>query len=259
MTFCLGVVTPSAEMNSERNSTDTKTRRNLRDSREALQSWSLDDLSAAMCAERNLQPLRTFEQLALIHKEGVDYLIESRVGRENILCAAWHGGSIERGADLLADAIAGESLSFYTFQALQEAAPPHPLRITSIRFNEPLLLSMARASDFVVGVHCCDTAPGVHRIFVGGGARSDVRADLIETLRANDFNAGPDQLFPGHHPSNPCNIGRSPGLQLEVSQTYMDWLLKNPEYFQKLADTVSAFVREASERMWDKRSSRQKS
>jgi phage replication-related protein YjqB (UPF0714/DUF867 family) len=245
-------------MDSELNATDIKIKRSSRESRDNDESWSLDALSAAMCAERNLQPLRSFAQLAQIYQEGVDYTIESRVGRENILCAAWHGGAIERGADLLADAIAADSLSFYAFQALRETAPPHPLRITSIRFDEPRLLSMARLSDFVVGIHCCDTAPGVHRIFVGGGARSDIRSDLIETLRSSNFNAGPDQLFPGHHPSNPCNIGRAPGLQLEITQTYMDWLVNNPEYFQELADTVSTFVRGAAERLWDKRTSRQK-
>ena len=246
-------------MSNDGAATHTNAKQVSRDARDTFDSWSLEELSAAMCAERNLQPLRSFEELARIYKEGVDYTITSRRGVENILCAAWHGGTIERGADLLAEAIAGKELSFYAFQALHQATPPHPLRITSIRFDEPRLLSMARTSDFVVGIHCCDTAPGIHRIFIGGGARSDVRADLIETLRAHDFNAGPDQLFPGHHPSNPCNIGRSPGLQLEVSQAYMDWLINNPEYFQKLADTISTFVLEASERMWDRRSSRQKS
>jgi len=245
-------------MGDDRAVADTKMRKSTRDTRARGDSWNLDALSAAMCEERNLQPLRSFDQLRRIYQDGVDYTIESRGGREKILCAAWHGGTIERGADLLADAIAGDSLAFYAFQALQEAAPPHPLRITSIRFDEPVLLSLARKSDLVLGVHCCDTAPGIHRIFVGGGAHSDLRAGLVEALRENDFNAGPDQLFPGHHPSNPCNRGRSPGLQLEVSQTYMDWLLDHPQYFQKLADTVSTFMMSAA-RVWDKRSSRQKS
>ena len=245
-------------MSNDGAATHTNAKQVSRDARDTFDSWSLEELSAAMCAERNLQPLRSFEELARIYKEGVDYTITSRRGVENILCAAWHGGTIERGADLLAEAIAGKELSFYAFQALHQAMPPHPLRITSIRFDEPTLRSLAKASDMVVGIHCCDTAPGVHRVFVGGGARSDLRAELIETLRANDFNAGPDQLFPGHHPANPCNLGRVPGLQLEVTQDYMDWLLSNPEYFRRLATTIADFLREPQIRVWDKRSSRQK-
>ena len=229
-------------MSNDRGAENIRIKRGARNSRDQVDSWNLGALSAAMCEERSVQPLRNFEQLRRIYQEGVDYTIESREGREKILCAAWHGGTIERGADLLADAIAGDVFSFYAFQALQEVAPPHPLRITSIRFDEPLLLSLARKSELVLGVHCCDTAPGIHRIFVGGGAHSDLRKGLVEALRANDFNAGPDQLFPGHHPSNPCNRGRAPGVQLEVSQAYMDWLLDHPQYFQKLADTVSTFM-----------------
>lgn len=246
-------------MDSERDSTDIKTRRGSRDSREGFQSWSLQDLSAAMCAERDLQPLRNFEQLTKLYEEGKDYEIECRRRFEPVLCAAWHGGAIERGADLLAEAIAGSTFSFYAFRALYEAAPPHPLRITSIRFNEPRLLSLARASEIVVGIHCCDTAPGVKRIFVGGGAASSVQAELIDTLRAADFNAGLDQLFPGHHPSNPCNLGQRPGLQLEVTREYMESLLRSEERFQKLASTIAEFLRDPTQRAWDKRSSIQKS
>ncbi len=229
-------------MSDELSPGQVRAKKRARETQSDIQSWNLAELSAAMCEERSIQPLRSFEQLARIYQQGIDYSIDSREGKVKILCAAWHGGVIERGADLLADAIAGDSLSFYAFQAHHDASPPHPLRITSIRFDEPQLLTLAKKSELVLGVHCCDTAPGIHRVFIGGGAQSDVRASLIDTLRAHDFNAGPDQLFPGHHPSNPCNRGRSPGLQLEVSQTYMDWLLAHPDHFFRLAETVSAFL-----------------
>jgi phage replication-related protein YjqB (UPF0714/DUF867 family) len=78
---------------------------------------------------------------------------------------------------------------------------------------------------------------------VGGGAHYSIKSSLIELLRERDFNAGLDQLFPGMHYKNPCNLGRKPGIQIEVSQSYMDWLLNNPEYLNRLAQTISSFTR----------------
>jgi phage replication-related protein YjqB (UPF0714/DUF867 family) len=194
--------------------------------------------------DRDSEQLRSFADLAAIYQAGVHYeIIHRPVHYSRVLVGAWHGGHIEPGSDILADLIAGDSMHFYSFRALQPGGERHPLRITSIRFDEPRLISLARQSELVVGIHCCPTAGRIHRIFVGGGAPHSIKNDLISILREEDFNAGIDRLFPGMHHKNPCNLGNKPGLQIEVSQSYMDWLLNNPEHLGRLAQTISRYTR----------------
>jgi phage replication-related protein YjqB (UPF0714/DUF867 family) len=202
----------------------------------------LEELKAINKTYRDCEQLRSFAELASLYQAGVDYEVEIKRGSRNIVVAAWHGGHIERGSDQLAQLIAGELFTLYTFKGLIPTENRHPLRITSIRFDEPRLLSLAQQSEMVVSIHCCPTAGRTHRIFVGGGAPDYIKYGLISELRANDFNSGIDRLFPGMHPKNPCNMGSRLGLQLEVSQSYMDWLLLNPDYLQRLAQTISSCI-----------------
>ncbi len=93
----------------------------------------------------------------------------------------------------------------------------------------------------VVGFHCCSTLEG-YRIFIGGGASNKLKDGLIDHLRSHDFNAGPDRVFPGMHPRNPCNLGCQPGIQIEVSQRYMDKILEQPESLQRFADALRSYT-----------------
>ena len=205
-------------------------------------SCPLHELRVQAKIDRNSEQLRGFAELATLYQPGLHYEIVHRPGPTRILVGAWHGGYIEPGSDILAERIAGDSFHYYSFRALQPGGERHPLRITSIRFDEPNLLTLAKSSELVVGIHCCPTAGRIHRIFVGGGAHPLIKRDLITLLRERDFNAGADQLFPGMHPRNPCNLGQRLGLQIEVSQSYMDWLVGNPEYMNRLAKTISSYV-----------------
>ena len=203
----------------------------------------LDEISASMAEMRESELFRSYAELKRHFREGVDYEVRERRGSTNKLCAAWHGGLMERGTDVLADIIAGDRLHYYAFKALipHAGSGEHPLHITSSRFDEPRLLSLVKESQMVLAVHCCSTAGRVHRIFIGGGASDPVKRELTELLRSNDFNAGPDRIFPGLHYRNPVNRGQQPGIQLELSQTYMDWLLGNPEQLTRLGKLLGGF------------------
>ena len=205
------------------------------------QSEEVQAIIQRMRAERNEEGLRSFTELEKHYTLGRDYEVFCRSGKSGYLFAAWHGGALERGSDSLAELAAGSDHSIYTFKALWSAPERHPLRITSIRFDDPRLLALARTSSMVVSFHCCTTLDG-YRIFVGGGAPDRVKNDLISHLRDNDFNTGPDRIFPGMHPRNPCNIGCMPGIQLEVTQSYMDRLLAQPASLERLADAVRSYV-----------------
>lgn len=206
-----------------------------------MQTAEIREIIQRMRAERNDEELRSFIELDARYIEGRDYEVHYHSGRSGYLFAAWHGGELERGSDTLAELAAGTDHSLYTFKALWGATERHPLRVTSIRFNDSRLLDLARASAMVVSFHCCTTLDG-YRIFVGGGAPDGIKNDLISHLRHHDFNAGPDRIFPGMHPCNPCNLGDTPGIQIEVTQRYMDRLMTQPASFQRLADAIRSYT-----------------
>lgn len=201
-------------------------------------------LARAMQSQRDNEPYRSFEELSDCHVAGRDYVIETRRGERRLLVAAWHGGTMERGSDVLADAIAGATFDYYAFKARipHDTSGAHPLHITSGRFNEPTLLNLAGESERVLSVHCCNTPGGAERIFIGGGAEAELREALIQRLRACNFNSGPDKLFPGHHYKNPCNLGKSFGIQIEVPQQYMDKIIGSQEKFRELVAAVRGFM-----------------
>lgn len=201
-------------------------------------------LSRAMQSERDKEPYRSFEELSARHSAGRDYVIETRQGEHRLLVAAWHGGTIERGSDILADAVAGDTYGYYAFKG--EIAPQHggahPLHITSTRFNEPTLLHLARESEMVFSVHCCSSPADIERIFIGGGADSLLKEALVQRLRSHNFNSGPDRLFPGHHHRNPCNLGKRFGIQIEVPQGYMDTIIESQSKFRELVEALRGFI-----------------
>ena len=201
--------------------------------------WNEIQIANDMRAMRDREPHRSFTELTQHYIAGIDYQIETRRGSRNLLCAAWHGGFMEPGSDLLADAIAGSRYHYYAFKALFPVADgEHPLHVTSTRFREPELITLAKESARVLAVHCCSTAPGIHRVFIGGGADESVRMNLIKALRESGFNAGPDRIFPGSHFMNPCNAGQRPGVQIEVSQSYMDHLVAHRAELLRIAAVV---------------------
>jgi phage replication-related protein YjqB (UPF0714/DUF867 family) len=203
-------------------------------------------LSRAMQNQRDNEPYRSFEELSACHVAGRDYVIETRRGEHRLLVAAWHGGTMERGSDILANAVAGTTFDYYAFKAKipQDESGSHPLHITSGRFNEPKLLHLAAESERVLSVHCCNTPGRIERIFIGGGAEAELREALIRHLRSYNFNSGPDKLFPGHHHRNPCNLGKSFGIQIEVPQEYMDKIIGSQGQFRELVAALRGFMLE---------------
>lgn len=63
--------------------------------------------------QRDAEELRSFEQLTKLYVEGEDYQVTRRIGKSGYLFAAWHGGMIERGSDILAERAAASEHSLY--------------------------------------------------------------------------------------------------------------------------------------------------
>jgi phage replication-related protein YjqB (UPF0714/DUF867 family) len=208
---------------------------------ESFKGIPSSQISAYFSAVRDNEGLRSFAELTRQYREEIDYRVNLRQGTSGYLCAAWHGGTIERGSDTLATLTAGSDHSLYVLQGLHCAEGLHPLHIASTRFDDSRLIELAQASSMVVSFHCCSCFDG-HRIFIGGGASEQCKQTLITELRAGGFNAGPDRVFLGIDHKDPCNLGERPGLQIEVSRPYMDFFLENRSYLIDLASALRSSI-----------------
>ena len=78
---------------------------------------------------------RNFAELARSERSGIDYDVLVRRARPAFAIIAPHGGGIEPGTSEIADAVAGLTHSFYTFEGLRTSGNTD-LHITSTRYDE---------------------------------------------------------------------------------------------------------------------------
>src|SRR5512136_758469 len=97
-------------------------------------------------------PYKNFEELAQQEVEGKDYQIKFRLRDERVLIMAPHGGKIEPTTTMIAEAIAGENYSCYSFEGLKEEGNG-VLHIESHIFDEPQALQAVKKADVVITVH----------------------------------------------------------------------------------------------------------
>ena len=110
---------------------------------------------------------RNFAALARQEEAGVDYAVSVRRARGEFALVAPHGGGIEPGTTELADAIATDILSFYTFEGLKSSGNTD-LHITSTRFDEPMCLTLLGQTEIVVTLHGEHSTEDGEGVFIGG-------------------------------------------------------------------------------------------
>jgi phage replication-related protein YjqB (UPF0714/DUF867 family) len=158
----------------------------------------------------------SFAELARHEIEGKDYRIEVlERAQASVLVAAPHGGMIEAGTSEIAASIAGEDCQLFCFEGLKPYGENRALHITSHRFDHPRCLELASRSALVLSVHGC---LGESRLHVGG-LDLEAAGRISQALSAAGFDVEwPSARYPGRHPSNICNRGRSgKGVQLEIT------------------------------------------
>ena len=166
-----------------------------------------------------------FADLAADLEEDVDYRIRSTDRGTPVVIIAPHGGTIEPETSRIAEAIAGDTFSFYAFEALQAGAHGD-FHITSHRFDEPVALDLVRRSDTAVAIHGRKD-DGTDTVWLGG--RATVLRDAIGvSLRNSGFGAELNTTLPGVHESNICNRTRTgEGAQLELPRSLRRNLAEN--------------------------------
>jgi phage replication-related protein YjqB (UPF0714/DUF867 family) len=182
-------------------------------------------------------PYKSFQELADCEVEDKDYQISVRLRDERVLIMAPHGGKIEPTTSMIAEAIAGENYSFYSFEGLKGEGNGI-LHIESHLFNEPRGLQAAQKADVVITIHGqLDHKEGFIMV---GGLHIDLRSEIRRRLEANGFQTRtPPEGLQGIDAENICNRGRlKGGVQLEVSRKERDLLKTDKERLERFASGV---------------------
>lgn len=181
-----------------------------------------------------------FQELKEKETEGTDFRIEFKKRNSPYLIAAIHGGEIEKDTTEIAEAIAGEEHSFYSF--IGEKFAQH---ITSAKFDEPTLYEMLSECEKVVSIHGMNG--GYEFVEIGG-----LDSDLMEEARIALSKAGFDLRVPtesmnGNSPENFCNrcLSRK-GLQLELSQGLREHLKDDPVRLNEFVKAVQSVLTPAN-------------
>lgn len=125
-----------------------------------------------------------------------------------------HGGGIEPGTTEIAEAVAGDVHTFYTFSGLKVRGNAK-FHIPSKRFDEPLGIEIAKNSRSILTIHGCK---GNEEIVYIGGKGKRLKAKIRKALLDANFSVRETSRFPGKNPLNICNRSRScKGVQIEIS------------------------------------------
>ena len=192
----------------------------------------------------------TYQDLAelLLHEvEGEAFRIRTVRRASPVLTMAPHGGTIEVGTSTIAEAIAEDSFSFYSFEGLVGAGEDETssrLHVTSTQFDEPQVRALLKKADVVIAVHGADETREAFTM-VGGRDRA-LGERIAEALREKGYDARlPRKGLHGIHPENIVNRGRSgAGVQLEVTRKLRDEFWRNPDALTLYAATVRAAIEE---------------
>jgi phage replication-related protein YjqB (UPF0714/DUF867 family) len=160
-----------------------------------------------------------YDDLARHYVEGIDYAVHvTPRERSRAAVLAPHGGRIEGRTSDIARLIAGEDHGLYLFEGLRAASDNFDcLHLASHRFDEPRALDLIRGCDTVIAVHgYAASGPDV----LLGGLNERLKREIAQALEEEGFSCQMDgHRFPGSHPFNICNRGRSgKGVQLELSE-----------------------------------------
>jgi phage replication-related protein YjqB (UPF0714/DUF867 family) len=181
-----------------------------------------------------------FAELAAGEVAGIDYQIRVENRGAPVAIIAPHGGRIEPGTLEIAATIAGDTQSFYAFEALRAAGKRGSLHITSARFDEPLALALVSEAQTVVAIH--GRSDDGDPLTVGvGGLDSALRDKIAAALTTAGFAAAvvAQGNLAGRDPANICNRGvTGAGVQLELPRALRSQLTTDLARLRVFRDAV---------------------
>jgi phage replication-related protein YjqB (UPF0714/DUF867 family) len=184
-----------------------------------------------------------FKQLESGETKKVDYDIRTVKRDSPVASIAPHGGHIEPHTTLIAEKIASDLYSFYTFMGLRPGRPHGDLHIKSHKFNESDGLKLVSSSDFVVAIHG-RADNGDPATILMGGLDSSLRDAIAEKLKEAGFatRLGTGD-YAGVHRENICNRGRTKhGVQLEMPRSLRNLLEQQPNRLTEFASAINTAI-----------------
>lgn len=180
-----------------------------------------------------------FADLAAGAREGTDYRIRLEDRGSPVVILAPHGGYIEPETERVAEAIAGQQMSFYAFETL-EPGPHGDFHITSHLFDEPRAVALVGGAQSSVAIHGRKD-DGTDTVWMGG-RDTVLGAAIAAALHKAGFGAERNKTLPGVHVTNICNRTKTgKGVQLELSRALRRKLAERHD----LLDTFCTAVRQA--------------
>lgn len=185
---------------------------------------------------------KSFEELSDHEAEERDYTIRTCLRRGPVLVMAPHGGKIEPGTTEIAQAIAGDDHSFYSFEGIK-ADGNRVLHVPSHLFNEPRAIEAARGAEIVVTVH--GHADRENPFVMIGGLDTHLKSSIERELRMAGFQIKePSKGLKAIDPMNICNRGRTgKGVQLEISRKLRDSCRADKGRLREFAKPVCRGIR----------------
>jgi phage replication-related protein YjqB (UPF0714/DUF867 family) len=159
---------------------------------------------------------KNFSELAAVERRDVDFRVRFQERASTTLLIAPHGGGIEPGTSEIAEAIAGDNLSFYVFEGIKPTDNLN-LHITSTRFDEPQGMTLIKASPRAISIHGEESDQPV--VFLGG--RDTVLLKRIRNSLVVDgfiVETHHNPALQGIDEANICNRCQTGcGVQLELT------------------------------------------
>lgn len=178
----------------------------------------------------------SFADLQRNEIEGQDYVITWRRTNSRVLIMAPHGGNIELYTSEIANWIAVDKFSYYSFEGRKEHGA-RKLHITSHLFDEPCALEASAQADYVLTIHGEKTSE--ERFVVIGGLDVAVRKELQTGLKQVGFSLREKPGLEGRSPENICNRNRRyKGVQLELSYALRQALMEDLAMRQAFVEVV---------------------
>jgi len=180
---------------------------------------------------------KSFKELREGEEEGRDYRIRITPKDGHVLVMAPHGGKIEPGTAEIAEAIAGQDYSFYSFEGLK-ADGNSVLHVESHLFDEPRSLEAVGKADIVITIH--GQLNQKDAFVMIGGLNDGLGSEIKRQLEISGFQTRPPtEGLEGIDPMNICNRGRmKQGVQFEMSRKIRDSLRTNRDQLYSFASAV---------------------
>ena len=197
-----------------------------------------------------------YKHLSKKEIEGKDFAIETQFVNSEITIIAPHSGGIEPGTYEITKAIALDDLNYYIFSGIKEKNN-QKLHIPSEKFDEPIAISLATKSKFIITIHGCQ---GDSDIIHLGGLDEFSKEIISQELFKAGFviTQAKSGYFSGKNPKNICNRSlRQKGVQLEISDSLRKKMFKDISYegrkittevFNKFVKAIRKEIREIGDR-----------